>query len=111
MKKKVVMVCMLMTSICSLYAQNVTLAPEMGISAVQRYGWGQEWRPSAKIGVSVDFNLTNHFGLESGLFYTFRGYSISNEGLIAMKSLHGRKMCHRQDIFYKFQCWLNLDGF
>jgi hypothetical protein len=36
MKKKVVMVCMLMTSICSLYAQNVTLAPEMGISAVQR---------------------------------------------------------------------------
>lgn len=25
MKKKVVMVCMLMTSICSLYAQNVTL--------------------------------------------------------------------------------------
>lgn len=39
MKKKVVMVCMLMTSICSLYAQNVTLAPEMGISAVQRYGW------------------------------------------------------------------------
>ena len=80
MKKKVVMVCMLMTSICSLYAQNVTLAPEMGISAVQRYGWGQEWRPSAKIGVSVDFNLTNHFGIESGLFYTFRGYSISNGG-------------------------------
>lgn len=80
MKKKVVMVCMLMTSICSLYAQNVTLAPEMGISAVQRYGWGQEWRPSAKIGVSVDFNWTNHFGIESGLFYTFRGYSISNGG-------------------------------
>lgn len=80
MKKKVVMVCMLMTSICSLYAQNVTLAPEMGISAVQRYGWGQEWRPSAKIGVSVDFNLTNYFGIESGLFYTFRGYSISNGG-------------------------------
>ena len=103
MKKKVVMVCMLMTSICSLYAQNVTLAPEMGISAVQRYGWGQEWRPSAKIGVSVDFNWTNHFGIESGLFYTL-------EELIAMESLHGRKMCHRQDIFYKFQCWLNLDG-
>ena len=57
-----------------------SLAPEMGISAVQRYGWGQEWRPSAKIGVSVDFNLTNHFGIESGLFYTFRGYSISNGG-------------------------------
>lgn len=36
MKKKVVMVCMLMTSICSLYAQNVTLAPEMGIFLLYR---------------------------------------------------------------------------
>ena len=72
-----------------VYAQNVTLAPEAGISAVQRYGWGQEWRPSAKVGVAADFNLTRHFGIESGLFYTFRGYSISNGGSTAMKTLLG----------------------
>ena len=80
MKKKVVLACLLMASVCGVYAQNMTLAPEAGISAVQRYGWGQEWRPSAKIGVAADFNLTRHFGIESGLFYTFRGYSISNGG-------------------------------
>lgn len=78
--KKTVMACTLMASACALHAQHVTLAPEAGISAVQRYAWGQSWRPSAKIGVSADFNLTNHFAIESGLFYTFRGYSIQNGG-------------------------------
>lgn len=86
MKKKVVLACLLMASVCGVYAQNVTLAPEAGISAVQRYGWGQEWRPSARIGVAADFNLTRHFGIESGLFYTFRGYSISNGGIYSNES-------------------------
>lgn len=81
MSRIVVVVCILMTSVCaSLHAQSVTLAPEAGISSVQRHGWGQGWRPSAKIGISADFNLTNHFSVESGLFYTFRGYSIANGG-------------------------------
>lgn len=40
MKKKVVLACLLMASVCGVYAQNVTLAPKAGISAVQRYGWG-----------------------------------------------------------------------
>lgn len=78
--KKVILACMFLLSVYGLCAQNVTISPEAGISAVQRYGWGKEWRPSAKIGVSADFNLTTHFGIESGLFYTFRGYSISNGG-------------------------------
>lgn len=74
------MTCLLVASTCGLYAQNVTLAPEVGISAVQRHGWGQGWRPSAKMGVSVDLDLNTHFAIESGLFYTFRGYTITNGG-------------------------------
>ncbi len=74
------MTCLLVASTCGLYAQNVTLAPEAGISAVQRHGWGQGWRPSAKMGVSVDLDLNTHFAIESGLFYTFRGYTITNGG-------------------------------
>ena len=80
MKKKL-LVCALAASACALHAQHVTLAPEAGVSAVMRGGWGQSWRPSAKIGVSADFNLTKHFAIESGLFYTFRGYTIDNGGI------------------------------
>ena len=79
--KKTLLVCALAASACALHAQHVTLAPEAGVSAVMRGGWGQSWRPSAKIGVSADFNLTKHFAIESGLFYTFRGYTIDHGGI------------------------------
>ena len=32
------------------------------------------------MGVSVDLDLNTHFAIESGLFYTFRGYTITNGG-------------------------------
>ena len=79
--KKTLLVCALAASACALHAQHVTLAPEAGVSAVMRGGWGQSWRPSAKIGVSADFNLTKHFAIKSGLFYTFRGYTIDHGGI------------------------------
>lgn len=66
------------TALCSCLgagAQTVTLTPEAGISAVQRHGWGQSWRPSVKTGVAADFKINHYFSIESGLFYTFRGYS------------------------------------
>lgn len=63
--------------VATAYSQHISLTPEAGISAVQRYGWGQQWRPSAKIGVSADFALSERFSVESGLFYTFRGYKVN----------------------------------
>lgn len=78
--KKLTVISALLMSACALNAQDITLSPEAGISAVQRHGWGQGWRPAAKIGVSADFNLNKHFAIESGLFYTFRGYTINNSG-------------------------------
>lgn len=79
--RKIIISFVMIMSVYGLYAQNVTLAPEFGLSAVQRHGWGQGWRPSAKVGVSADFNLSDYFAIESGLFYTFRGYSIANGGI------------------------------
>lgn len=39
--KKTLLVCALAASACALHAQHVTLAPEAGVSAVMRGGWGQ----------------------------------------------------------------------
>ena len=65
----------------SVSAQNITLSPEVGISMLRRPPYGEDWRPSAKAGIAVDFNLTKHFGIESGLFYTFRHYKIDDGGI------------------------------
>ena len=78
--KKLTVISALLMSACALNAQDITHSPEAGSSAVLRHGWGQGWRPAAKIGVSADFNLNKHFAIESGLFYTFRGYTINNGG-------------------------------
>ena len=73
--------CALLLGACTLSAQNITLSPEAGVSVVRRPPSGEDWRPAAKVGVAVDFNLTKHFGIESGLFYAFRHYQIDNGGI------------------------------
>lgn len=73
--------CALLLGACTLSAQNITLSPEAGVSVVRRPPSGEDWRPAAKVGVAVDFNLTKHFGIESGLFYTFRHYKIDDGGI------------------------------
>ena len=75
--------CALLLGACTLSvsAQNVTLSPEAGISMLRRPPYGEDWRPSAKVGISADFNLTKHFSIESGLFYTFRHYKIDDGGI------------------------------
>ena len=73
--------CALLLGACTLSAQNITLSPEAGVSVVRRPPYGEDWRPAAKVGVAVDFNLTKHFGIESGLFYTFRHYKIDDGGI------------------------------
>ena len=76
-------ICALLLGACTLSvsAQNITLSPEAGISMLRRPPYGEDWRPSAKAGIAVDFNLTKHFGIESGLFYTFRHYKIDDGGI------------------------------
>lgn len=50
--------CALLLGVCTLSAQNITLSPEAGVSVVRRPPSGEDWRPAAKVGVAVDFNLT-----------------------------------------------------
>lgn len=65
---------------CSMWAnaQCVTWATEAGLSAIQRTGYGECWRPSTRLGISADYNVNNVFSMKSGLYYTFRGYSVNN---------------------------------
>ena len=67
---------------CSMWAnaQRVTWATEAGLSAIQRTGYGECWRPSTRLGISADYNVNNVFSMKSGLYYTFRGYSVNNGG-------------------------------
>lgn len=67
---------------CSMWAnaQRVTWATEAGLSAIQRTGYGECWRPSTRLGISADYNVNNMFSMKSGLYYTFRGYSVNNGG-------------------------------
>ena len=37
-------------------------------------------RPSTRLGISADYNVNNMFSMKSGLYYTFRGYSVNNGG-------------------------------
>ena len=75
---------------CSMWAnaQCVTWATEAGLSAIQRTGYGECWRPSTRLGISADYNVNNMFSMKSGLYYTFRGYSVNNEHIV-MEMLHG----------------------
>ena len=45
---------------CSMWAnaQRVTWATEAGLSAIQRTGYGECWRPSTRLGISADYNVT-----------------------------------------------------
>ncbi|WP_304264128.1 porin family protein [Phocaeicola plebeius] len=78
MKTKMLMMGCLLLGAGITHAQNVMLTPEVGMSAVQRYGAGEGWRPSVKVGFSADFQVKDFFSIESGLAYTFRGYTESN---------------------------------
>lgn len=81
MRKVKLFICALLLGVCTVSAQNITLSPETGISVVRRIPYEKDWSPAAKVGVSADFNLTKHFSIESGLFYTFRHYQIDDGGI------------------------------
>jgi len=83
--KKVCLLLLLVLNVCIAQAQ-FSIAPEVGLSAMSYNGAGVGWKPAIKIGASVEYAFQSNFALESGLFYTQRGYSkglfdISNEDL------------------------------
>ncbi len=53
-----------------------SVSPELGLSAYQRHLY--EWRPGIKVGAAVEYQFTPLFSLESGLYYTQRGYSYTD---------------------------------
>lgn len=54
-----------------------SVAPEVGLSAFNHNGIGDGWRPAIKIGAAVECKLKSNFSVESGLYYTQRGYSMA----------------------------------
>lgn len=100
---------------CTLSAQNITLSPEAGISVVRKPSNEEDWRPAAKVGVAAVFNLSKHFSIESGLFYTFRHYKIDDGGIYSNKDARWVETVSRTRHFLqlpvlaKFNWQLNKD--
>lgn len=74
MKKKVMSLLVLMSMFYTAYAQ-ISIIPEVGLGANARSNSIHKWNPSLKVGASVDFTLSRHFAIESGLFYNLRTFS------------------------------------
>lgn len=72
--KKVCLFLLLMFNVFIASAQ-FTVAPELGLSALSYNGAGVGWKPAIKVGASVEYMFQSNFSIESGLFYTQRGYS------------------------------------
>ena len=65
--------------ICAFAASaQWSIAPELGLSAFSHNNGGSDgWRPAVKAGAAVEYAFRPHFSLESGLYYTQRGYSLA----------------------------------
>ncbi len=72
-KLGLLIVCLM--GVLSVYAQW-SISPELGLSAYRRQFY--EWRPGIKVGAAVEYQFMSHFSLESGLYYTQRGYSYTD---------------------------------
>ncbi|RHJ92984.1 porin family protein [Parabacteroides bouchesdurhonensis] len=81
--KRVVLFVMLMMCAVSVSAQQWSLTPEVGMTAIKRggnsfvdFGGDYGWSPRFKGGVGVEYAFKpGWFALKSGLYYTQRGYS------------------------------------
>ena len=115
MRKAKLFICALLLGVYTVSAQNITLSPETGISVVRRIPYEKDWSPAAKVGVSADFNLTKHFSIESGLFYTFRHYQIddggiySNEDATWIETVSRTRHFLQLPVLAKFHWQLNKD--
>ncbi len=79
MKKILLMLTVMwMSSLVANAQSGWYVAPEVGMTSVQRVGNGK-WQPGLKAGGTVGYQFTNEwFGLKSGLFYTFRNDHIGD---------------------------------
>ena len=76
------------------------MATEAGLSAIQRTGYGECWRPSTRLGISADYNVNNVFSMKSGLYYTFRGYSVNNGGTYSNGDATMDRKCFSDKAFF-----------
>lgn len=81
--KRLLFVCLFCVNVFVVSAQW-SVAPEFGISALNHNGVGDGWRPAVKVGAAVEYAFKPTFSIESGLYYTQRGYSMA--GKIAIPS-------------------------
>ena len=65
---------------CGLSASaQWTVAPELGLSAFRRNMY--EWRPAVKVGATVEYQFHSAMSVESGVYYTQRGFSLMDQYL------------------------------
>ena len=75
--KKLYYILFLLSIHIGLVSAQWSISPEFGISAFQHTGPFDGWRPAVKAGAAVEYALKPNFSIESGLFYTQRGYSLA----------------------------------
>lgn len=81
--KKLVLFVMLIMCVVSVNAQQWSLTPELGMTAIKRggdkfvyFGGNYDWSPRFKGGIGVEYSFKpGWFALKSGLYFTQRGYS------------------------------------
>lgn len=56
-----------------------SVAPEVGLSAFNHNNIGDGWRPAVKIGAAIEYAFKPNYSIESGLYYTQRGYSMAGK--------------------------------
>ena len=81
--KRLVLFVMLIMCVASVSAQQWSLTPELGMTAIKRggdnfvyFGGNYDWSPRFKGGLGVEYTFKpGWFALKSGLYYTQRGYN------------------------------------
>ena len=74
MKKRIGLLIVCLVSVITANAQW-SISPELGLSAYRRQFY--EWRPGIKVGAAVEYQFKSPFSIESGLYYTQRGFSFT----------------------------------
>lgn len=113
--RKLLLLFIVLVNIFTIARAQLTVTPEVGISAVKRNGFGEGWRPGVKIGAALEYQITPKlFSIESGLFYAQRGYSIldgpySNDGTKWMEDVSQTRHFLQLPVLAKFSWQVDKD--
>lgn len=69
---------LLVVAFAGLFASakaQVSVTPEVGISANARSSIMHKWKPAFKVGAAVEFPVSGAFGFQTGLYYVRREFS------------------------------------